>query len=116
MIYHLSLFDKDVEVTVVSPDADVLVVLLRHFPKISPNTCLQLGKTNFAVQLIHDKLGSHADVITSFHALTGCDITCALFRKTKLQAWPVFQAADRETLDALGTLRSPGPLTQESLA
>ena len=115
MIYHLSLLDKDVEATVVSPDTDVLVLLLRHFPKIPPNTCLQLGKTTFNVQLIHDKLGSHADVITSFHALTGCDTTCALFRKGKLQAWPVFQAADQATLDALGTLRSPGPLTQESL-
>ena len=115
MIYHLSLLDKDVEATVVSPDTDVLVLLLRHFPKIPPNTCLQLGKTTFNVQLLHDKLGSHADVITSFHALTGCDTTCALFRKGKLQAWPVFQAADQATLDALGTLRSPGPLTQESL-
>jgi hypothetical protein len=104
-----------VEATVVSPDTDVLVLLLRHFPKIPPNTCLQFGKTAFNVQLIHDKLVSHADLITSFHALTGCDTTCALFRKGKLQAWSVFQAADRATLDTLGTLRSPGLLTQESL-
>jgi hypothetical protein len=55
MIYHLSLLDKDVEATVVSPDTDVLVLLLRHFPKIPPNTCLQLGKTTFNVKLIHDK-------------------------------------------------------------
>ncbi len=115
IVYHLSLLDKDVEATVVSPDTDVLVLLLRHFSKIPPNTCLQLGKTTFNIQLIHDKLGSTADVITSFHALTGCDTTCALFRKGKLQAWPVFQLADQATLDALGTLRSPGPLTQESL-
>ena len=115
IIYHLSLLDKDVEATVVSPDTDVLVLLLRHFPKIPPNTHLRLGKTTFDIRLIHDKLGSHADTITSFHALTGCDTTCAFFRKGKLQAWPVFQEADQATLDALGALRSPGPLTQESL-
>ena len=38
-----------------------------------------------------------------------------MFRKGKVQAWPVFQAADQASLDALGTLRSPGPLTQETL-
>ena len=75
MIYHLSLLDKNVEATIVSPDTDVLVLLLRNFHQIPPNTCLQLGKMTFNVQLIHGKLGSHADMITSFHALTSCDTT-----------------------------------------
>lgn len=54
-------------------------------------------------------------MITSFHALTGCDTTCAFFRKGKLQAWPVFHTANQTTLDALGKLQRNGPLTQESL-
>ena len=81
MIYHLSLLQKDIEATVVSPDTDVLVLLLQHFSSIPTNTFLQLRKTTFNIHLIHDKLGPHAAVITSFHALTGCDTTCAFYRQ-----------------------------------
>ena len=41
--------------------------------------------------------------------------TCALIKKSKLQAWSVFKAADQGILDPLGALQRTSPLTQESL-
>ena len=61
-MYHLTLLDKDVEATVVSPGTDVLVLLLRHFFQMPPNTRLKLGKTTFSIQFIHDKVESHAQM------------------------------------------------------
>lgn len=101
IVYCLSRLLQDDDVMVVSPDTDVLILLIRHFEKIPSRTRLRLGKYTFNISVIHEKLGHRADALTSFHALTGCDTVESFFRKGKLQTWSAFLKADEATILAL---------------
>lgn len=101
MIYHLSRLPQSTEVTVVSPDTDVLVLLIRHFNRISKETKLRLAKNIYSIRDVRETIGQRADVITAFHALTGCDTVGSFFRKGKQVAWAAFLKANDSTLAAL---------------
>ena len=101
IIYHLSRLPKTAEVTVLSPDTDVLVLLIRHFKEIPKETTLRLGKQLYKIFDLHEAIGRRADVITAFHSLTGCDTVRSFFREGKQVAWTAFLKANDATLTAL---------------
>jgi hypothetical protein len=113
IIFCLSQLPRISTVTVVSPDTDVLVLLIRHFEKIPPRTQLRLGKTCYSISAIREKLGRRADVLTSFHALTGCDTVESFFRKGKLQAWTAFLKVHGNIGNALLALQAGAELTPD---
>lgn len=114
IIYHLSRLPKTTDVTVVSPDTDFLVLLICHFSRILKETKLRLGKNLYNIGDVHETVGRRTDVITTFHALMGCDTVGSFFRKGKLVAWAVFVKANNTTLAALAKLQG-GQKNEESL-
>ena len=111
IIYCLSRLPRDKDVMVLSPDTDVLVLLLRHLPKLPPRSRVRLGKVVFNISAIREKLGQRADALTSFHALTGCDTVESFFRRGKKQAWSAFMKANDATIAALMALQEQEELT-----
>ena len=78
-----------------SPDTDVLVLLLRRFPQLCPNTNFMTGTGNkrrsIPLSPIFNVLGSaKVEALPGFLAFTGADQTGKFTGKGKLMCWKTF--------------------------
>ena len=109
MVLHIASAHKYTHLVVYSPDTDVLLLLVHHFPVLPNFKTFYIGKgrqkRNIQLQDIYFKLGQkRSAAILGVHALTGCDVTGRFGGRTKDWCFKVFLACDDRILDALGHL------------
>ena len=109
MILHASTVHKDAQVVVFSPDTDVLLLLVSHFPDLPKSTSFFTGKGRqrrlISIEDIHLKLGpKRSAALLGLHAFTGCDVTGRFGGRTKDWCFKEFLSCDDGILDALGNL------------
>ncbi len=62
------------EICVISPDSDVLVLLVSLCQRLLPKTFIKLKSGKFDVRKIHSRIGAaKANALLGMHAITGCD-------------------------------------------
>lgn len=101
--------DGATELTIHSPDTDVLVLAIRRYTDLCSNSSFVTGKgTNHRrIKLgpIAHALGpAKVAALPAFHALTGADNTGCFAGKGKLKCWKAFEDCDSSILNALGNL------------
>ena len=102
-------------VHILSPDTDMFILALQHFPSIGREACVYLGtgQKQHLVPLkpIYDIIGSDmAAALPGFHSFTGCDTTGRFAGKGKLTCWNTIQKAGPRVVEAfslLGTTDMP---------
>ena len=77
MIWH-SVYATEIcpfakELCIFSPDTDVLVLLIMHFPKRLTNTFIKMNSGKYDINKIFTNLGMKASALGGIHSLTGCD-------------------------------------------
>ncbi|CAH3153687.1 unnamed protein product, partial [Pocillopora meandrina] len=87
------------QLSIHSPDTDVLVLALRRYPDLCSNSCFVTGTGN--------ALGPpKTAALPAFHALTGADVTGSFSGKGKATCWNEFYNASTPILQALANLGS----------
>ena len=107
-------------IDVYSPDTDVLVLLIRRYPRLCRYTNLITGvglrQRNVCVGDIYQSLGeSKATALPGLHAISGADNTGSFMGKGKMAFWKCFQSANLETINALINLGAEAMLAEETL-
>ena len=97
------------QLSIYSPDTDVLVLALRQYPDLCSNSCFVTGtdSSRRAINLksIADALGpTKTAALPAFHALTGADVTGSFSGKGKATCWDEFDNASTPILQALANL------------
>ena len=120
LILHALTVDKDADVTVDSPDTDVLILLINMFQRLPVAIKFLTGKgklrRRIAVKPIYDALGEkRASAIIGFHSFTGCDDMSGRFAgRSKDWCFKVFMSCDNKILDALASLGKSDPSLEVS--
>ena len=102
--------DGATELTIHSPDTDVLVLAIRRYSEMCPNTSFVTGRganhRSIKLQPMVEALACPAKTtaLRTFHAITGADNTGSYSGKGKVSCWKEFQEADDSILSALGNL------------
>ncbi|RMX57942.1 hypothetical protein pdam_00021945 [Pocillopora damicornis] len=97
------------QLSICSPDTDVLVLALQQYPDLCSNSCFVTG-TGSSRRVIN--LRSIADALKptktaalpAFHALTGADVTGSFFGKGKVTCWDESDNASTPILEVLANL------------
>ncbi|CAH3161781.1 unnamed protein product [Pocillopora meandrina] len=97
------------QLSIYSPDTDVLVLALRRYPDLCSNSCFVTGTGNsrrvINLKSIADALGpTKTAALSAFHALTGADVTGSFSGKGKATCWDEFDNASTPILQALANL------------
>ena len=110
MILHaLELSSIRKNVNFLTQDTDVVVLALRRYPLLGPNTAVVIGmgekRRTGMLKPIYESLGPmRAAALPGFHCITGCD-TCGQIRgKGKKNAFKVFWKSSPSILNALADL------------
>ena len=117
---HLSAQNPFSELYISSPDTDVFLLLIHHFPEVCSHTIFRTGRgenvRDINVVAAFEAIGEkHASAILGFHAITGCDQTGKFFGKSKKYCWKVFRAATDQDLEALQSLGETSDLSDETI-
>ena len=101
--------DGATKLSIHSPDTDVLVLAIRRYSEMCPNTSFVTRKgTNhrfIKLQPIVEALGpAKTAALPAFHAITGADNTGSFSGKGKVSCWTEFQVADDSILSGLDNL------------
>ena len=99
---------------VVSPDTDVLLLLIYYYLQPCASTIYRTGSGNdqhdIKIRKMYESIGPlHAKVILGLHVFTGCDQIGRFYGKSKLECFRIFTDCQREKLDdfiALGSTES----------
>jgi hypothetical protein len=106
-------------VHVLSPDTDVLVLLIAHFPKLPSQTILFTrgsSKRRIDIGKLFHVLGPRkAGSLIGFHAFSGCDQTGRFAGKGKTTCWNAFINAPQNIQDAFFNLGRDSDLSEEML-
>ena len=94
------------ECVVFSLDTDVFLLLIHHFPELTPCTLFQTGRgnqqRNINISKCYETIGPvRATELFGFHTLTGCDQTGRFSGKTKSFWWKQFYCAGEDVLAAM---------------
>ena len=92
------------QLSIYSPDTDVLVLALRRYPDLCSNSCFVTRTSSRVINLksITDTLGStKTAALPAFHALTRADVTGSFSGKGKANCWDKFDNASTPILQAL---------------
>ena len=86
------------ELSIYSPETDVLVLALRRYPDLCSNSCFVTGTGSsrrvINLKSIADALGpTKTAALPAFHALTGADVTGSFSGKGKATCWDEFDNA-----------------------
>ena len=97
------------QLSIYSPDTDVLVLALRRYPDLCSNSCFVTGTGSsrrvINLKSIADALGpTKSAALPAFHALTGADVTGSFSGKGKATCWDEFDNASTPILQALANL------------
>lgn len=96
-------------------DTDILVLLVRRYPRLPEHTFFVPSSGEaISVANIFLSLGAlKASALPGFHALSGCDSTGSLFGKGKLSYWKSFISSSEEELIALQKLGTSDLVTDD---
>ena len=108
------------ELYVSSPDTDVLVLLLHHFPELCCHTMFRTGRgasiRDINIGAAFEAIGEkYAAAILGFHAITGCDQTGKFNGKLKRYCWKIFKTATDADLQGLKSLGDAGCLSDQTI-
>ena len=97
------------QLSIYSPDTDVLVLALRRYPDLCSNPCFVTGTGSsrrvINLKSIADALGpTKTAALPTFHALTGADVTGSFSGKGKAICWDEFDNTSTPILQALANL------------
>ena len=103
-----------------SPDTDVLVLAIRRYPEMCPNTSFvtesATTRRTIKLQLIVEALGSaKTAALPAFHALTLADNTRSFSGKGKPTCWKEFEEANESILRSLANLGKDENPDEETL-
>ena len=101
--------DPFTECIVFSPDTDVFLLLIHHFPELSQSTIFRTGRgdqlRDISISQCYEKIGpERAKALLGFHAMTGCDQTGRFNGKTKAFWWKQFCAAGLDVVETIAEL------------
>ena len=103
--------DPFTDLYVVSPDTDVLLLLIYYYLQPCASTIYRTGSGNdqhdIKIRKMYESIGPlHAKVILGLHVFTGCDQIGRFYGKSKLECFRIFTDCQREKLDAFIALGS----------
>ena len=92
LLHALRFVGPEVTIHILSPDIDVFVLALRHFPELGNKTCVILGTGTkqrvVPLKPIYTALGPEiVAALPGFHCFTGCDTTGRFAGKGKATCW-----------------------------
>jgi hypothetical protein len=108
-------------IRICSPDTDVFILAVRHYPELCKDTTLVAGtgRRTRAIQLgpIYEILGPRkAAALPALHALSGSDNTGSFAGKGKHAFWKAFQDATDNIITALISLGATKKLNDDTAA
>ena len=111
--------DGATELSIYSPDTDVLVLAIRSYPEVCPNTSFVTGSATtcrtIKLQPLVEALGSaKTAALPAFHALTGAN-TGNFSGKGKTNCWKEFEEANESILRSLANLGKDEKPDEETL-
>ena len=113
---HASTYNPDAtsEIFVMSPDTDVLVIMISFAEQLLENTYFTMStERKIRVASAYKELGSSkSKALIAFHALTGCDTTGKFFGNGKGQWFKNFQKADKAVVEQIATVGMQTPLEE----
>ena len=97
------------QLSIFSPDTDVLVLALRRYPDLCANSCFVTGTSSsrrvINLKSIADALGpTKTAALPAFLALTGADVTGSFSGNGKATCWEEFDNASTPILQPLANL------------
>ena len=112
--------DGATELSIYSPDTDVLVLAIRSYSEMYPNTSFVTGsattRRTIKLQPILEALGSaKTAALPAFPALTGADNTGTFSGKGKPTCWKEFEEANESILRSLANLAKDENPTKKPL-
>jgi len=104
--------DHVTELSIHSPDTDVLVLAIRRYPEMCPNTsfvtCPGTSCHTIKLKPVVETLGpAKTAVLPEFHALTGADNTGSFAGKGKPTCWEDVSESSLRALSNLGIQEKP---------
>ena len=101
--------DPFTECVIFSPDTDVFLLLIYHFPTLCHNTIFRTGRgdqqRDISISQCYEAVGPRrANALLGFHAITGCDQTGRFNGKTKGFWWKHFINTEPDVIEALAEL------------
>ena len=92
LLHAVRFVGPEVTIHILSPDTDVFVLALRHFPELGNKTCVILGTGTkqpvVPLKPIYTALGPEiVAALPGFHCFTGCDTTGRFAGKGKATCW-----------------------------
>ena len=112
--------DGATELSSYSPDTDVLVLAIRSYPEMCPNTSFVTGSatTRRTIKLqpiVEAPESAKTAALTAFHALTGADNMGTFSGKGKPTCWKEFEEANESILRSLANLGKDEKPDEETL-
>ena len=106
--------DPFTDLYVVSPDTDILLLLIYYYPQLCASTTFRTGigndQSNIEIRKMYESIGPlYANAILGFLVFTGFDQIGRFYGKSKLECFRIFTDCQREKLDdfiALGSTES----------
>ena len=107
--FEIARDDPFTECVVVSPDTDVFLLLVHHYPELPQKLIFRTGRgeelRNINIGSCYESLGvEHAKALLGFHTMTGCDQTGKFNGKSKIFWWNHFINTSGNILHALAEL------------
>lgn len=123
ILHALHAVRTGVQVEIMSPDTDVLLLALRRYPQLGHNPVFLTGvgdkRRTVSLKPIYDGIGEHlAAALPGFHAFTGCDTTGHFAGKGKPTCWKALRKSTDNVLEAfvqLGTTDAVSPEVEIAL-
>ena len=118
LLHALYMAGTGVEVQIMSPDTDVMILALRRYPKLglNPSFITGVGSRRRVVYLkpIYDSIGERlAAALPGFHAFTGCDTTGRFAGKGKQRCWKCLKKCKDDVITAFSNLGTTAKISPE---
>ena len=108
--------DGATEISIYSPDTDVLLLAIRRYQEMCPNTSFLTGSATTRPTIKLQALGSaKTAALPAFHALTGADNKGSFSGKGKPTYWKEFEEANESILRSLASLGKDEKPDEENL-
>lgn len=112
LIFHchdIAREDPFTECIVLSPDTDVFLLLIHHYPSLTQSVIFRTGRgdniRDISIRSCYESIGtSRAKALLGFHTLTGCDQTGRFHGKSKVFWWKEFCETENNIVEAISEL------------
>ena len=104
----------DIELTIFSPDTDVLVLAIANYHLLPRHTSISMASSIVKIEPIWKALGEErAQALPAFHAFTGADNTGRFARHGKAKWFQCYLKADDDMVDAFAMLCKDAELSED---